>query len=247
MIRPIFALSGLLGLLAPLAVPPPAHAAQVRTERVIEVRPGENGRLEVTNEGTRSIRRSDPRPRAAGQVVHADRQAPEVRRLPPRELAELIHSAALETDLDPKLVEAVIQAESAWNVRAVSRRGALGLMQIMPATARDLSLEQPFDAAENIRAGTEYLRRMLDLFDGDVVLALAAYNAGPTTVTTYGGVPPFRETVSYVRRVLRLWRGDAAPDVVPVAGRARSAPSPAPARPVRWQSSGKRLHLTNIQ
>jgi soluble lytic murein transglycosylase-like protein len=246
-IRPISALSGLLGLLGLLVAAPPARAAEGRTERVIEVRPGESGRLEVTNEGTRSVRRSRPAP-PPSSAVHADRRAHASRRLPPRELSELIHSAALANDLDPALVEAVIQAESAWNVRAVSRKGALGLMQIMPATARDLSLDQPFDAAENIRAGTEYLRRMLDLFDGDEVLALAAYNAGPTTVSTYGGVPPYRETVSYVRRVLRLWRGDDAPVVVPVAA-PRLASSPRrPARPVRWtSSSGGRLHLTNVQ
>jgi len=245
-IRPIFALSGLLGLLGLLVTPPPAQAGEARAERVIEVRPGQSGRLEVTNEGTRFVRRPKAAPRV-GQVVHADREARDVPRLPPRELTELIHSAASDNDLDPALVESVIQAESAWNVRAVSRRGALGLMQIMPATARDLSLEQPFDAAQNIRAGTEYLRRMLDLFDGDVVLALAAYNAGPTTVVTYGGVPPYRQTVSYVRRVLRLWRGDAAPEVVPVAGPPRSAPSRDPGRPVRWTTSGERLHLTNVQ
>lgn len=246
MIRPIVALSGLLGLFGLLVTPPPAWAAEGRTERMIEVRPGQSGRLEVTNEGTRFSQRSRPAPRSSS-IVHADRQAQTPRRLPPLELSELIHSAALANDLDPALVEAVIQAESAWNVRAVSRKGALGLMQIMPATARDLSLDQPFDAAENIRAGTEYLRRMLDLFDGDVVLALAAYNAGPTTVSTYGGVPPYRETVSYVRRVLRFWRGDDAPEVVPAAALRRRAASSSPARPVRWAETGDRPHLTNVQ
>lgn len=249
MTRPILALAGLLGLLVPLVATPSVRAAEARTERKIQIRPGQSGRPEITNQGTPlTTTRSGPGPRAS-QVVYADRSPRAARRLPSGELAELIHSAAQENDLDPTLVESVVQAESAGDVRAVSRKGALGLMQIMPATARDLSLEQPFDAAQNVRAGSRYLRRMLDMFDGDVVLALAAYNAGPTTVATYGGVPPYRETVSYVRRVLRLWQGDAAPEVVPVTGPVRSAQSRDPARPVRWTESrsGERLHLTNVQ
>ncbi|MGD2114384.1 MAG: lytic transglycosylase domain-containing protein, partial [Acidobacteriota bacterium] len=102
---------------------------------------------------------------------------------------------------------------------------------------------------ENVRAGTAYLRRMLDRFDGDVVLALAAYNAGPRTVARYGGVPPYPETVAYVRRVLRLWRGSAAPAVVPaVRMRSRQASGTAPpSRPIRWRETGGRPHLTNVQ
>ena len=106
------------------------------------------------------------------------------------------------------LVRAVVQVESAYDVRAVSRAGALGLMQLMPATAAELSVRNPFDPEANVRGGTTYLRQMLDEFDDELSLALAGYNAGPAAVRRHGGVPPYRETQQYVRRVLRLYRGE---------------------------------------
>jgi len=108
--------------------------------------------------------------------------------------------------VDPALIKAVIRAESAWNSQAVSSAGAQGLMQLMPGTSRRMDVDDPFDPAQNIEAGTRYLRQMLDVFNDDLMLALAAYNAGPGAVKKYNGVPPYTETRAYIKRVLRYYR-----------------------------------------
>lgn len=119
-------------------------------------------------------------------------------------LATAIEKAAATYRLPAKLIRSVIQCESNFDAQARSHAGAQGLMQLMPATARDLGVTDPFDIGQNIDGGARYLRQMLDRFDGDVALALAAYNAGPGTVSRYGGIPPYRETQAYVRKVLHL-------------------------------------------
>jgi soluble lytic murein transglycosylase-like protein len=105
--------------------------------------------------------------------------------------------------LDPDLVNSVIKAESGFNVRAVSPKGAQGLMQLMPGTASQLGVPNAFDPQANIEGGTKYLRELLERYNFDLVKALAAYNAGPQRVEQFGGVPPFYETRSYVARVVK--------------------------------------------
>lgn len=120
------------------------------------------------------------------------------------------HSAAHGVSSD--LVRAVIQAESAFNPRAVSVKGAMGLMQLMPATASEYGVQNAFDPAENIRAGVAYLKSLLIRYSNKVELALAAYNAGPTAVQKYGAVPPYRETRDYVEKIKKSTT-DARPPV----------------------------------
>ncbi len=120
-------------------------------------------------------------------------------------IQEIIKRYATVYQLDENLIYAVIKCESNFNPNAVSRAGACGLMQLMPGTAAEMHVTKPFDPAQNIAGGTQYLRKMLDLFKGDKQLALAGYNAGPQTVKKYGGVPPYAETRAYVKNVLRWY------------------------------------------
>lgn len=115
--------------------------------------------------------------------------------------AELIRSAAAKHGVDGKLIQHMIAAESNFNPREVSTKDAFGLMQLLPETAARYKVMNMFDPAQNIDAGTRYLKALLDQYDGNLALALAAYNAGPQTVARYGGVPPFPETQKYVRRI----------------------------------------------
>jgi soluble lytic murein transglycosylase-like protein len=121
----------------------------------------------------------------------------------------LIEENSAAQGVSPHLVRAVIQQESAFNPNARSNKGAMGLMQLMPGTAADLGVADPYNPSENIRGGVAYLKGLLVKFEHNVELALAAYNAGPTAVTKYGAVPPYRETRNYVQRITTAV--DAAP------------------------------------
>ena len=125
----------------------------------------------------------------------------------PDKYDELISVASKQYGVDSRLVKAIIKAESDFNPKAVSKKGAMGLMQIMPQNFQRLDIEDPFDPRENIMGGTRYFRYLYDRFDGKLALSLAAYNAGPTTVENYNKtIPPYRETEQYVQRVLKYYR-----------------------------------------
>lgn len=119
----------------------------------------------------------------------------------------IVHKKAEEYKIEPSLIKAVIKTESNWNSKAVSRKGAMGLMQLMPATASEMNVRNPFNPEENIEGGIRYLRYLLERFNGNLPLALAAYNAGPKTVEKFGLVPPLTETRQYVSKVLSLYNG----------------------------------------
>jgi soluble lytic murein transglycosylase-like protein len=117
---------------------------------------------------------------------------------------DIIQEAADQYDMDPNLIHAVMQAESAFHPYAVSRAGAEGLMQLMPDLSEQMGVSDAFDPRENIMGGVRYLKRLLDYHDGNIDLALASYNAGPGNVERYGGVPPFRETRNYVKTIKQI-------------------------------------------
>ena len=184
--------TALVGLLGCLALP---AEAEVRLTQLPD------GSRLMSNSG--SYRRSSAAPRARPEID------------------ALIETHARRQRLDPKLVHAVVRVESSYNSAALSRKGAMGLMQLMPATARSLSVEDPYDPDENLRGGTTYLRRLIDRFGGDLELALASYNAGPEAVDRYRGLPPYIETHDYVDRVLQAFRGAGLSSPRPSPGRGR--------------------------
>jgi soluble lytic murein transglycosylase-like protein len=198
--------------MAALAAPLAASASQAvladgRVLRVTAVRPlGETAWL-LDLEG-------------GGQISCARSRLVEVRPDPPPLIEEteppgweklagpygdIIDQLAAEIGVDVRLVVAVVQAESNFDPLALSVDGAQGLMQLMPGTAADLAVQDPFDPEQNLRGGIRYLNVMIERFAGDLELALAAYNAGPEVVARYGGVPPYPETRDYVRRVMRTY------------------------------------------
>jgi soluble lytic murein transglycosylase-like protein len=122
---------------------------------------------------------------------------------PKADISDVVNEASGRYRLDPDLVNSVIKAESGFNVRAVSPKGAQGLMQLMPGTASQLGVPNAFDAQANVEGGTKYLRELLEKYNFDIVKALAAYNAGPQRVQRFGGVPPYYETRAYVARIVR--------------------------------------------
>lgn len=128
------------------------------------------------------------------------------------EIDAAIEKAAAKHNVDPNLVRAVIKVESNFNPNAVSRKGAMGLMQLMPQTARQLHVNNPFDPEQNVEAGVKHLKKLMESYGGNIRLSLAAYNAGATAVARSAGIPHFTETRNYVRRITQIYYGGAVPD-----------------------------------
>src|SRR6266849_6486025 len=131
---------------------------------------------------------------------------------PPEAMDKVIEAAATRHGVDPNLVRAIVRVESNFNPHAVSRKGAMGLMQLMPATAQSLNVNNAFDPNQNVDAGVRHLKSLLDNYNGDVPLSLAAYNAGSGAVRRNNGIPPFRETQDYVRKITNLYNGGIVPN-----------------------------------
>ncbi len=148
----------------------------------------------------------------------------------PFDLNETVKAASGAYQLDPDLVTSVIRAESGFNVRAVSPKGAQGLMQLMPKTASQLGVHNAFDPQANVEAGTRYLRELLERYNFDLIKALAAYNAGPQRIDQYNGVPPYYETKAYVARIVRDFNKKklAAQSPAPPPAKKTSTTQPAP-------------------
>jgi soluble lytic murein transglycosylase-like protein len=149
---------------------------------------------------------------AAAEVNTSDQVSSFVRGKPftPQEVEAAIDQAASRHNVDPSLVRAVIKVESNFNPNAVSRKGAMGLMQLMPQTARQLNVVNPFDPQQNVDAGVRHLKQLMESYGGDVRLSLAAYNAGAGAVARSAGVPRFGETRNYVKRITQLYFGGSA-------------------------------------
>ncbi|HXO18422.1 MAG TPA: lytic transglycosylase domain-containing protein [Thermoanaerobaculia bacterium] len=220
-IQAVVCLAALLGPLAAITAAPAAA----------EVRVGVNadGRRVIFNENA---------------VQHARRYSDTLVAVPDPRLEPLIVRHADNQQLDPKLVRAVIQVESGYNARALSRAGAMGLMQLMPDTAAELAVANPYDPEQNLRGGTTYLRRMIDRFAGRLEFAVAAYNAGPEAVVRHGGVPPYPDTRDYVRRVLGLYHGERGGPVVLSLSRTAAPAADCPLRHPHVERNGVRLLLT---
>jgi hypothetical protein len=134
----------------------------------------------------------------------------------PRKYRKFIEHASQKHGVDPAIIEAVMRVESAFRPHAVSRKGAQGLMQLMPDTAKRFGVKNSFDPEQNILGGTRYLKVLLGMFEGDIKLACAAYNAGEKAVQRFGGIPPYRETRDYVKKIWTLLTGSApSPSIEP--------------------------------
>lgn len=166
---------------------------------------------------------SIPAPAISGPAVTPPAATQPLIAAKPFDLNQAVTEASSAYQLDPDLVTSVIRAESDFNIRALSPKGAQGLMQLMPQTATELGVQNAFDPQANVQAGTRYLRQLLERYNFDLVKALAAYNAGPQRVERYNGVPPYYETKAYVARIVRdfnkkkLAAKPAAPAAKPAA------------------------------
>lgn len=169
----------------------------------VKLPPGESRTVSISNIGShRGYRSSYGRPTATASCTGVSPHLLDTRY---SSIAGAVEAAAAEFNVDPLLIRAISRVESCYDSSAISSAGARGIMQLMPATAREMSVKNSFDPVANVRGGTKYISWLLDRYDGDKELALAAYNAGPGAVDKHGGIPPYRETMDYVPKVLKYF------------------------------------------
>ena len=176
----------------------------------------ENGVIHFTNVPTSSKRkpakvyaeqkRQSPLTAAVARTAGAG-QGNDSRDAVPASYVNIINNACSRFGVDPSLVHAIVKVESDFNPFAISRKGAMGLMQLMPQTATTMNVRNTFSPDENVEGGVKYLRYLLDRYEGNISLALAAYNAGETSVKKWGTIPPFKETQDYVKKILNIYNG----------------------------------------
>jgi len=200
----------------------PAQAAQAKRSTWMYWSTKENRWKPVPSANTASMQAARSAAAEIGQFVHESSKSANARivaanshsqHATPEEVDAAIVMAAARHNVDPNLVRAVVKVESNYNSHAISNKGAMGLMQLMPSTAKMLKVKNPFDAQQNVDAGVRHLKSLLESYGGDVKLTLAAYNAGEGAVARSAGVPHFAETQDYVRRITNLYYGgfDFAP------------------------------------
>jgi hypothetical protein len=225
--------TGLLALVGTLAVTWVLWCAQpARADQIVAVI-DEHGHKVYINVG-------DPGSPARGRTARGSHAVPsDSPPLAPSEIDHLVRQAANRVQVDPDLVHAIIEVESDYQPNAVSNKGAMGLMQLMPAAAMRFGVDNPFDPKQNIEAGVTYLKYLLDLFGGDLSLALAAYNAGENSVLRQGGIPSYPETRDYLRKVSDRYGA-------PLTGEGKLRPKEPPKAPIyRYVDARGVVHFTN--
>jgi len=208
-------------------------------------RPARAGEIvSITDEQGRKVFINTSDARAKGEMatraiqpVKAD-NAP----LPPPEINDLVEQTASRHQIDPQLVHAIIKVESEYDPKAVSRKGAMGLMQLIPETAQRFGVQNAFNPQENIEGGVSYLKHLLGLFGGDLSLSLAAYNAGEGAVQRFGGIPSFAETQDYVRKVTNIYQSGS-----PQSGTNAAGNKPQASAIVRYVDERGGVHYSNVE
>jgi soluble lytic murein transglycosylase-like protein len=199
----------------------------------------------ITDEHGRKIFINTSETRATGKL--AKRALPTLKvgnaSPPPPEINQLVEDTASRLEVDPQLVHAIIQVESQYDPTAISRKGAMGLMQLIPETAQRFGVENPFDPKENIEGGISYLKHLLNRYGGDLPLSLAAYNAGEGAVQRFGGIPSFAETRDYVQKVTNIYQSGSPQSGANAAGKKPPAPPPI----IRYVDEQGVVHYSNVE